>query len=119
MPDPSQDLRNKILGRKGEGRVRRYLKRRGYKIYARNYRTPFGEADIVAVKGGTYCFVEVKTRADDVWGMPSEAVRAAKQERYRRIARFFCASLGFEADVRFDVASVLDGRVEYFENAFV
>ena len=63
MPDPSQDLRNKVLGRKAEKLTRHYLRRRGYKIVAKNYMTPFGEADIVArAPDGTYCFVEVKAR---------------------------------------------------------
>ncbi len=118
MPDSSQDLRNKILGRKGENLTRRYLKRRGYKIIARNYATPFGEADIVARKGDTYCFVEVKTRTEDAFALPSEAVNAAKRRRYHNIARYFCAARGEEVPVRFDVASVTDGRLEYFENAY-
>ena len=118
MPDSSQDLRNKILGRKGENLTRRYLKRRGYKIIARNYATPFGEADIVARKGDTYCFVEVKTRTEDAFALPSEAVNAAKRRRYYNIARYCCAARGEEVPVRFDVASVTDGRLEYFENAY-
>ena len=119
MPDPSQDLRNKILGRKGETLVCKYLTRRGYRIVARNYKTPFGEADIVAFYKGTYCFVEVKTRAGDILALPSEAVTRAKQERYRLIARFFCASKRREVPVRYDVASVLEGELEYFEGAFI
>ncbi len=118
MPHSSQDVHNKILGRKGEKLTRRYLRLHGYKIVARNYKTPFGEADIVAKKGETYCFVEVKTRAGEALALPSEAVNAAKQRRYRNIARYFCAARGAEVPVRFDVASVLDGRLEYFENAY-
>ena len=48
------------MGRAGEKLVCKYLKKRGYQIVARNYVTPFGEADIVALKDGTYCLV--------VWG---------------------------------------------------
>ena len=119
MPDPSQDLRNKVLGRAGEKLVCKYLKKRGYQIVARNYVTPFGEADIVALKDGTYCLVEVKTRTGDILALPSEAVTRAKQERYRKIALFLCAKLQREASVRYDVASVLDGEIEYFEGAFI
>ena len=57
MPDPSQDLRNKILGRKGEDLTVAYLKKRGYRILKRNFRTPFGETDILAKQGDTYCLV--------------------------------------------------------------
>lgn len=118
MPHSSQDVRNKILGRKGEKLTRRYLRLHGYKIIARNYVTPFGEADIVAQKGEIYCFVEVKARTGDVLALPSEAVNRAKQARYKKIALYFCTARGEEVPVRFDVASVLDGRLEYFENAY-
>ena len=85
----------------------------------RNFRTPFGEADIVAEKDGYTCFVEVKTRESDAFGVPSEAVTREKQQRYRRIAGFYCASKKEELPVRFDVASVFGGEIEYFENAFI
>ena len=96
MPDPSQDLRNKILGRKGETLTVSYLKKRGYRILKRNFRTPFGEADILAKQGDTYCLVEVKTRISDAFGLPSEAVNAKKRERYRKMALFLCERLGEE-----------------------
>ena len=83
MQNSPKDLRNKILGRKGEDAACRYLKKHGYKILKRNYVTPFGEADIVARKGDTYCFVEVKTRESDAFGLPTEAVNREKQRRYR------------------------------------
>ena len=108
MPDPSQDLRNKILGRKGEVMTVSYLKQRGYRILKRNFRTPFGEADILAKQGDTYCLVEVKTRISDAFGLPSEAVNAKKRERYRKMALFLCERLGEEVPCRFDVSSVTE-----------
>lgn len=119
MQNSPKDLRNKILGRKGEELARRYLKKHGYKIIARNYKTPFGEADIIAFKNGTYCFVEVKTRAQDEYGLPAEAVDRGKQRRYRQMAGYFCANLREEVPIRFDVASIYEGELEYFEGAFV
>ena len=86
----------------------------------KNYTTPFGEADIVAKsKDGYTCFVEVKTRETDAFGLPAEAVTRAKQQRYRQIANFWCNTLRREVPVRFDVAAILDGEIEYFENAFI
>ena len=119
MSDPSKDLRKKILGRRGEDAACKYLKKHGYKIVKRNYKTPVGEADIIAYKGGVYAFVEVKARAGDAFGLPSEAVTREKQRRYHAIAAFFCLSQGEELPVRFDVASVLEGDVEYIENAYL
>lgn len=119
MPRSSEDLRQKLLGRKGERLTRRYLRLRGYKIVARNFSTPFGEADILAQKNDVVCFVEVKTRTDDSVALPAEAVNRAKQERYRKIARYYCAMRGEEVCVRFDVACIVRGKLEYFENAFI
>lgn len=119
MQDSQKDVRRKILGRSGEDLTVRYLKKRGYKILARNYETPFGEADIVAFKSGIYCFVEVKTRLSDEHGLPSEAVDRRKRERYRKIALFYCNARREELCCRFDIASVLDGEIEYFEDAFI
>ena len=120
MPDSSQDLRHKILGRKGERLACKYLKRGGYRILETNYKTPFGEADIVALSPDGYtCFVEVKTRVSDTYGAPAEAVTRDKQRRYRMIARHYCSMVGEEVPIRFDVASVYQGEIEYFENAFI
>lgn len=119
MQNSPKDLRNKILGRKGEDLACKYLKKHGYKIIERNFRTPFGEADIIAFKDDTYCFVEVKARSGDGYGLPSEAVNKAKQQRYHRIAEYFCVCMKEEVPVRFDVASVYEGNLEYFEGAYL
>lgn len=119
MQNSPKDLHKKILGRQGEELTVKYLKKHGYKIEERNFMTPFGEADIIARKGETYCFVEVKTRLGDEYGLPSEAVDFRKRERYRKIALYFCTMIGREADCRFDVAQILDGELEYFESAYI
>ncbi len=120
MQDPPKDLRKKILGRKGEDLTCRYLKKRRYKILKRNYKTPFGEADIIAMSPDGYtCFVEVKTRETDAFGLPAEAVTREKQVRYRKMAAFWCGLKREEVPVRFDVASISEGELEYFENAFI
>lgn len=119
MPDTQKDLRRKILGRKGEAAVCKYLKKQGYKILHRNFRTPFGEADIVAKKADTYCFIEVKARTSDIYGLPAEAVNREKQRRYRMIARYYCNILREEVPCRFDVAAIFDGGLEYYEGAFI
>ena len=119
MQNSQKDFRKKLLGRTGEELTVKYLKKHRYKILERNYKTPFGEADIIAFKEGTYCFVEVKTRTDDEHGLPSEAVDYKKRERYRKIAWSYCNLLRKEVPCRFDVASVMNGEVEYFEGAYI
>ena len=107
------------MGRRGEDAACKYLKKQGYRVIERNYRTPFGEADIVAEKDGYTVFVEVKARESDSFGLPSEAVTRAKQQRYRRIAQYYCMMRGEEVAIRFDVIAIYDGGLEYFENAFI
>ena len=119
MQDSPKDLRRKILGRQGEELTVKYLKKHGYQIIEQNFRTPFGEADIIARKGEIYCFVEVKTRSSDGYGAPYEAVDGRKQEKYRKIALYYCNMLREEVSCRFDVASIVNGELEYFENAYI
>ncbi len=119
MSHSPQDVYKKVLGRKGETLVVKYLKKQGYKILCRNYRTPFGEADIIAEDGEEIAFVEVKTRTTDGYGLPSEAVTADKRRRYRQIAKCYWLQEGKEPNARFDVAEVYaDGRIEYIKNAY-
>ena len=119
MSYSSQDVHKKVLGKTGEKLVQKYLKKRGYKICKTNYKTPFGEADIIAEKDGEVVFVEVKTRTTDNYGAPREAVGKEKQRRYYQIATFYGLQFGEEPNARFDVAEVYaDKHIEYFENAF-
>ena len=119
MYNSPKDFRKKVLGRSAEELTAKYLKKQGYKLIERNYKTPYGEADIIAYKDGYYCFVEVKARASDIYGLPAEAVDERKRERYRRIAAYFCMSKKTEVPIRFDISSVFEGELEYFENAYI
>lgn len=119
MSHSPQDVHKKVLGKKGEKLVADYLKKQGCKILAKNYRTPFGEADIIAEDKEEIAFIEVKTRTSDSYGSPSEAVGKDKQQRYRRIAQCYWLQTGKEPNARFDVAEVwADGKIEYIKNAF-
>lgn len=112
----------KALGNEGESIAVEYLKKRGYKILHRNYMTPVGEADIVAEDGDTVVFVEVKTRKDDSFGRPFEAVNHRKQEKLKKVSLYFLKQKKQELSVRFDVISIIlaDGRpeIEHIEGAF-
>ena len=119
MRNSPQDVHKKVLGRKGENQVDAYLKKQGMKILERNDKTPFGEADLIALDGDEIAFVEVKTRTSDTYGRPSEAVVKNKRMRYRKIAQFYWIQTGEEPNARFDVAEVYaDGTIEYLKNAF-
>ena len=119
MPDSPQDVHKKSLGRKGEKLAEKYLNSAGYKILQKNYRTPFGEADLIVEDGEETVFVEVKTRSSDAFGTPAEAVSVAKRNRYLKIARYYWLETGREPDARFDVVEVwADGRINHLKNAF-
>ena len=114
MSHSPQDLHKKLLGKKGERLVAAYLKKQKMKVLKTNYRTPFGEADLIALDGEETVFVEVKTRSGDCYGAPKEAVGTVKQARYRKIARYYWAQTGEEPNARFDVAEVYEnGKIEY------
>ena len=119
MPYSSQDVHKKLLGSQGEKLVCEYLKAQGYKILKRNYRTPFGEADLIAQDGDEITVVEVKTRESASYGTPAEAVGPQKRQRYRKIAQFYWMKTGEEPNARFDVAEVYqDGKIEYYKHAY-
>ena len=119
MPHSPQDVHKKVLGKKGEKLVEKYLIERGYTLLKRNFRTPFGEADLVMQDGEDTVFVEVKTRTSEEFGTPREAVGKEKQKRYYKIALCYGEKTGSEPNARFDVAEVYKGdRIEYYKNAF-
>ena len=119
MRNSPQDVHKKSLGKYGERRAVRYLKEQGYEILKTNYRTPFGEADIVARDGETVVFCEVKTRESTQFGTPAEAVERHKRERYVNIARDFLMRAGRDVNVRFDVIEVTDKGVNHIPAAFL
>jgi putative endonuclease len=112
------------LGAEGERRAARLLRRRGYRILARNARADGVELDRVAARAGLVAFVEVKTRTSRRYGAPAEAVDARKQARLVRGARAWLQQLPRRPRrVRFDVVVCErspDGRwrLEHLEAAF-
>lgn len=119
MPHSPHDLHKKLLGKKGERLAIEYLQDRGYAVIERNYKTPFGEADIIAIDGDEIVFVEVKTRTGDKYGAPKDAVGKAKQHRYYQIARYYGKQKGEEPNARFDVMEVFEnGEIEHYKYAF-
>jgi putative endonuclease len=107
----------------GEDLAHRYLRGHGCTVVARNYRTRSGsgEIDLVAWQGETLVFVEVKTRASDLFGEPDRAVDTEKQDRLRVAARDYARRAGVDwANTRFDLVNVILGkpaRVEWLRDA--
>ena len=119
MSHSPQDVHKKLLGKKGEKLAEEYFKKRGAKILRKNYRTPFGEADLIVQEQGEIVFVEVKARTSEKFGTPRDAVGKQKQNRYYQIAKCYWLEMGDEPNARFDVVEVYsDGKIEHFPNAF-
>lgn len=98
----------RALGAAGESAVAVWYRQSGYEVLDRNWRCRDGELDLVARRGDTVVFCEVKTRRGDGFGAPAEAVTYAKQRRLRRLAaRWLDQHTVRAAELRFDVAAVL------------
>lgn len=115
---------NIATGDAGEQAAAEHLEGAGYVILARKYRVRPGEIDIVAARGGTLVFVEVKTRRDNSFGTPAAAVTAHKQRKIAAAAWCYLKQNGkTDAPCRFDVMEVWLGgaakpRINHIENAF-
>jgi putative endonuclease len=81
------------FGRDSEAEAARHLQRAGYRIVARNYRTSFGEIDLVAYDGAVLAFIEVKARRSERFGTPQAAITADKQRRLTRVALAYLAGI--------------------------
>jgi putative endonuclease len=111
------------LGKLGEDLACEELRRRGYAILDRRYRTRFGEIDVIAREAGDVVFIEVKARAGDEFGGSAAAVTALKQHRIAQMATDFLARRSLlDQPCRFDVVTVdfVDGRprVAVYTHAF-
>ena len=112
------------LGAWGEEQAVVYLRKRGVKILARNYRCPAGEIDIIARQKKLLLFIEVKTRRTTRFGTPQEAVGLRKQQQIIRTAHWYLArEKAPDLQPRFDVLAILcqsDGSADitYLPDAF-
>ena len=97
-----------------------FLKKNGYKIVEKNFNTRFGEIDVIALDGDTLAFVEVKYRKSADFGNPFDAIGFHKKARLRKTAWCYVKKYGISnADLRFDVVSILDDKIDLLRNAFV
>ena len=115
-----------LLGRWGERRCEKFLKKKNLKNLARNFSCKTGEIDLIMVAPDrTIVFVEVRTRADESFGPPESSITHAKKTKLLRTARYFLATYNIEdRPFRFDVVTIVLGQknreqICHYENAFV
>jgi putative endonuclease len=123
---PEDRPEHQRTGRRGEEDAYFYLRRCGYVIIARNYRSPHhrGELDLVGWDKDILCFVEVKTRTTRDVKPAEAAVDGEKQRDLSLVARDFLRHLPPSCQWRFDVLTVYyeaqcsQPSFELFRNAF-
>lgn len=98
----------KEFGNTGEDIATEYLEKQGYIILERNFYCKQGEIDIIAKDKNEVVFVEVKSRSDVGYGLPSEAVTKQKIKHLCRTAKYFLhKNKMFNEFIRFDVVEIL------------
>ena len=95
------------LGKQGESAAVAFLKKKGYRIVEKNFRTAVGEIDVIAEHGKALVFIEVKTRSGMNFGHPFAAVTPSKQKKIASVAQCFLAKHKItRRDCRFDAVSL-------------
>jgi putative endonuclease len=124
--NPERQPAHLITGRRGEDDAYFYLRRQGYVMVARNWRSPRhrGELDLVGWDGDVLCFIEVKTRTTRDIKPAEAAVDEEKRRDLGAVARDYRRRVPGDPAMRFDVVSVyydtevLPPAITLFKNAF-
>jgi putative endonuclease len=111
------------IGADGEKAAARFLVDNGYQVLENNYRVSGSEVDLIACKDDTLCFVEVKTRGTDDYGLPEEFVDHWKRRKIIRAAKIFSAEEKFQQlYIRFDIIAIIykdnDLVINHIQHAF-
>ena len=112
-----------IFGHKGEDIATSYLVSKGYTIRHRNWRIHHIELDIIAENEDYIVIIEVKTRKNDKFCHPSDAVNHTKIKRIVNATQAYIFKYNINKDIRFDIISIIptpDGNfeIEHQEDAF-
>lgn len=98
---------NVKTGKLGEKAAEKFLKKKKYKILKRNFRTRFGEIDLIVKFLNTIIFVEVKTKTGDRFGEPWEMIDKRKLEQVKKMGQVYLTEKGLsETACRIDVIGV-------------
>jgi len=112
-----------VQGRAAEAAALAHLKGHGLKLVTRNYRTPYGEIDLIMRDGTALVFVEVRFRRHPDFGSPAETVDVRKRHKLRASAEHYLQAGGdCNRPCRFDIVSVsgepATPTIEWLTNAF-
>ena len=118
--------KNNLSGAWGEALAAKFLQKKRYQIVATNYRSRFGEIDLIVSNRKYLVFVEVKLRKSDGFASAREFVDSRKQDRIRTTAEIYLSEFPTELQPRFDVIEIyapegVDTRhptIHHLEDAF-
>jgi putative endonuclease len=122
MARSSNISKHYALGKQGEAYAQEYVMANGYKILHTNWRYGKKELDIVTLKDETIVVFEVKTRIDNFWEEPKDAVKIRKQKNMVEAADAYVHKFDYDLEVQFDILSlVYNGKgfdLEHIPDAF-
>ncbi len=102
------------LGKRGEQKAADYIRERGYKIVARNWRFKHKEVDIIAYDGNYLVVIEVRTRTSSNWEHPRESITPGKIRFLVNATEEFIMQKKIDNPVRFDVVTCMPkGETEW------
>ncbi len=121
---------NLQTGKIGENIAKEYLKKKGYKILAQNFKTKYAEIDLLArrnfgeggVKREVLVFVEVRTKRGEMFGSPEETIDQRKLKQVHFAARIYCAMKKWTGSCRIDTVCIVLGennvakKINHYEN---
>lgn len=108
-------------GAQAESWALQYLQRHGLRLVTQNYRSRFGEIDLIMQDGAVLVFVEVRMRRNSRFGGAAASIDTAKQRRLILTAQQYLGTLARVPACRFDVVLLQDAqgaRMEWLKNAF-
>lgn len=105
------------IGKTGEDIAVKYLKEKGYKIIERNFLCKQGEIDIISKDKEEYVFIEVKTRSNESYGKPKEAVDKIKKKHIYKSTEYYVFLKKLEnKPIRIDVIEIYKKKEKYLLN---
>ena len=116
--------RHNDLGKWGEGVAADYLEQQGYSILERSWRSGHKDIDLIAFKQGILAFVEVKTRKNNAYIQPQQAVDRHKIKLLMTAANRYICNNNIDAEIRFDIVAITgtdysNYKIEHIEQAFL
>ncbi len=108
----------KQVGDDAERAAEQYLVRHGLSLVGRNYRTRFGEIDLIMRDNDALVFIEVRLRKNDDFGGAAASIGTHKQRRIVAAAQQYIAALRNPPPCRFDAVLIMGTQIEWLKDAF-